>query len=74
MDSAHRAPHYHVMAKPVHTGFAAPILNYLRKFFIEDLYRRLGESYFWASNWLNLTPSPATMFPETANWQTSSDK
>ncbi|RXW25375.1 hypothetical protein EST38_g530 [Candolleomyces aberdarensis] len=56
-DATHVAPHYHVMAKPVHTGFAAPVLNYLRKFFIEDLYRRL-----------------ATMFPETANWLTSSDK
>ncbi|TEB40003.1 potassium transporter [Coprinellus micaceus] len=54
----HIAPHYHVMAKPVNgAGFAIPVLSYLRKLLIEDLYRRL-----------------ATMFPETGNWVTSSDK
>jgi hypothetical protein len=33
------------MAKPVNgAGFAIPVLSYLRKLLVEDLYRRLGRS------------------------------
>ncbi|KAF5319910.1 hypothetical protein D9611_011090 [Ephemerocybe angulata] len=56
--ATHVAPHYHVLSKVVDAGgFVSPVVNYLRKLLIEEVYRRF-----------------ATMFPETANWVTSSDQ
>ena len=35
-------PHYHVVSKNVDDGFMSPVLNYLRAFLIEGVYRRMG--------------------------------
>ena len=41
------APHYHVVSRQVHVGFISPVVNCLRSFLIEGLYRRLGRFIFF---------------------------
>ncbi len=38
-----RVPHYHVVSKKVEAGKLSVVVNYVRKYLIEDIYRRLGE-------------------------------
>ena len=56
-------------------GLVSPLVNYLRAFLIEAIYRRLGE-YVGIRFGLSYLPGScaATMFPETANWLTTADE
>jgi KUP system potassium uptake protein len=49
----HIVPHYQVVGKPVeHAGFLSPALTTVRKFLIEDIYRRLATMFPETGNWL----------------------
>ncbi|TFK33003.1 potassium transporter [Crucibulum laeve] len=50
--ATHIAPHYHVVSKKVDVGVISPIVNYLRKYLIEDIYRRLATMFPETANWL----------------------
>ena len=39
-----RIPHYDVISKRVEAGWATPVINVVRRFLIEEIYRRFGLS------------------------------
>ena len=45
-------PHYHVVSKRVEAGFMSPVVNFLRRWLIEDVYRRLATMFPQTANWL----------------------
>jgi len=50
--ATHIAPYYNIVSKPVEGGFLAPVASYIRKWFIEDLYKRLAMMFPDTANWL----------------------
>ncbi|KAF8799021.1 potassium transporter, partial [Phlegmacium glaucopus] len=50
--TTHIAPHYHVVSRKVDVGFISPVVNYMRAFLIEGLYRRLATMFPETANWL----------------------
>jgi len=50
-DTTHIVPHYHVIARHI-VIFGAPILNYLRKLLIEDVYRSIAYMFPETVTWL----------------------
>ena len=74
VDSGHSVPHYHVVSHKAHEGVISAVGAFIRKWLLEDVYRRIGAfgrfiGYFYGSFTLK-----ATMFPETANWLTPADE
>jgi hypothetical protein len=71
-------PHYHVVSKNVDVGVMSPVVNYLRAFLIEGVYRRMGRFSILSLGILSVADDDilftATMFPETANWLTPADE
>ncbi|KAF7364932.1 hypothetical protein MVEN_00363800 [Mycena venus] len=51
--TTHIAPHYHVVSKDVDAGRFSPIINWVRKYLIEDIYRRLATMFPETGNWLS---------------------
>jgi KUP system potassium uptake protein len=68
------APHYYVVSRKVHVGFLSPVVNYLRSFLIEGIYRRLGRFFGFVDFVCADGLFTANMFPETANWLTPADE
>ncbi|KAJ7700275.1 potassium transporter [Mycena metata] len=50
--TTHIAPHYHVISKYIDAGRLSPVLNWCRKYLIEDIYRRLVTMFPETANWL----------------------
>jgi len=50
--STHIAPHYHVVSKKVHAGAASIVVNWVRRFFVEEIYRRLSTMFPETDKWL----------------------
>ncbi|KIK08027.1 hypothetical protein K443DRAFT_86126 [Laccaria amethystina LaAM-08-1] len=50
--ATHIAPHYHVVSRKVEGGLLSPISNYIRRFFVEGVYRRLATMFPETANWL----------------------
>jgi len=50
--TTHIAPHYHVVSRKVNVGYISPVVNYLREFLIEGIYRRLDTMFPETANWL----------------------
>ncbi|PFH49945.1 hypothetical protein AMATHDRAFT_62055 [Amanita thiersii Skay4041] len=53
-NATHIVPHYHVVSKKVDVrfGFLSATVNFLRKWLIEDVYRRLATMFPQTANWL----------------------
>ncbi|KAG6833454.1 hypothetical protein H0H87_006821 [Tephrocybe sp. NHM501043] len=50
--ATHIVPRYHVVSKKVNAGVASVVVNWLRKYLIEDVYRRLATMFPETDNWL----------------------
>jgi KUP system potassium uptake protein len=50
--TTHIAPHYHVVSRQVDVGYISPVVNCIRAFLIEGLYRRLATMFPETANWL----------------------
>ncbi|KAF9013196.1 potassium transporter [Cyathus striatus] len=50
--ATHIAPHYHVVSKKVDVGALTPVVNYVRKVLVEDVYRRLATMFPETGKWL----------------------
>ncbi|KAF9468639.1 potassium transporter [Collybia nuda] len=50
--ATHIAPHYHVVSRKVDAGLITPIVNWIRQYLIEDIYRRLSTMFPETGNWL----------------------
>ncbi|RDB17948.1 High affinity potassium transporter [Hypsizygus marmoreus] len=50
--ATHIAPHYHVVSKKVDAGLLSTLVNWIRKYLIEDIYRRLATMFPETGNWL----------------------
>ncbi|KIK69708.1 hypothetical protein GYMLUDRAFT_34109 [Collybiopsis luxurians FD-317 M1] len=50
--ATHIVPHYHVMSKKVDAGYLSFAINYVRKYLIEEIYRRLATMFPETANWL----------------------
>ncbi|KAJ7797662.1 potassium transporter [Mycena olivaceomarginata] len=50
--TTHIAPHYHVVSKTVDVGTFSPVINWVRKYLIEDIYRRLATMFPETGNWV----------------------
>ncbi|KAJ7145273.1 potassium transporter [Mycena filopes] len=51
--TTHIAPHYHVISKRIDAGnYFSAVLNWCRKYLIEDIYRRLATMFPETGNWL----------------------
>lgn len=37
------APHYHVVSRTVNAGFLTTVVNWIRQYLVEEVYRRLGK-------------------------------
>lgn len=44
-------PHHHVISKFVNAGFLTPVINPIRRFLIESIYRRLATMFPESANW-----------------------
>ncbi|KAF8918970.1 potassium transporter [Mucidula mucida] len=51
-NTTHIVPHYHVVSKKVEAGKLSVVVNYVRKYLIEDIYRRLATMFPETANWL----------------------
>ncbi|KAJ7451614.1 potassium transporter [Mycena latifolia] len=49
--TTHIAPHYHVVSKHVDAGRISFAVNWVRKYLIEDIYRRLATMFPETGNW-----------------------
>ncbi|KAJ7689182.1 potassium transporter [Mycena rosella] len=49
--TTHIAPHYHVVSKHVDAGKFSFAVNWIRKYLIEDIYRRLATMFPETGNW-----------------------
>ncbi|KAG8832168.1 hypothetical protein FRC17_001875, partial [Serendipita sp. 399] len=71
-----RVPHYHVIARRI-IVFGAPIVNWIRKLLIEDVYRSIGQSLGVegaSSRDSDILTLIAYVFPETVTWLQSADE
>ncbi|KAJ7134907.1 potassium transporter [Mycena epipterygia] len=50
--TTHIAPHFHVISKHVDAGKFSLVVNWLRRYLIEDIYRRLATMFPETGNWL----------------------
>ncbi|KAF8627713.1 hypothetical protein AX15_004284 [Amanita polypyramis BW_CC] len=50
--ATHIVPHYHVVSKRAEAGFMSPVVNFVRRWLIEDVYRRLATMFPQTANWL----------------------
>ena len=50
-NSIYSIPHHHVISKFVNAGFLTPVINPIRRFLIESLYRRLATMFPESANW-----------------------
>ncbi|KAF8870459.1 potassium transporter [Infundibulicybe gibba] len=50
--ATHIAPHYHVVSKNVGAGPVFLVVNWLRRYLVEDVYRRLATMFPETANWL----------------------
>ncbi|KAJ6621773.1 potassium transporter [Mycena sp. CBHHK59/15] len=50
--TTHIAPHYHVVSKTVDAGRFSFAVNWVRRYLIEDIYRRLATMFPETGNWL----------------------
>ncbi|KAJ6585288.1 potassium transporter [Mycena capillaripes] len=50
--TTHIAPHYHVVSEYVDAGKFSFVVNWARKYLIEDIYRRLATMFPETGNWL----------------------
>ncbi|KAJ7029293.1 potassium transporter [Mycena alexandri] len=50
--TTHIAPHYHVISKHIDASKFSLVLNWCRKYLIEDIYRRLMTMFPETANWL----------------------
>ena len=77
VDSGQSVPHYHVISHKMHEGVISAVGAFIRKWLLEDVYRRIGAFGHSSSShrkFLWLIRIEATMFPETANWLTPADE
>ena len=74
IDSKHRVPHYHVVSHKTHKDVISAVRAYIRKWLLEDVYRRIGTFSHLIGYFYHLPTLKATMFPETANWLTPADE
>ncbi|KAF8139183.1 potassium transporter [Mycena galopus ATCC 62051] len=51
--TTHVAPRYHVVSKTIDVGTLSPIINWFRKYLIEDIYRRLATMFPDTGNWVS---------------------
>ncbi|KAK2465375.1 hypothetical protein APHAL10511_002729 [Amanita phalloides] len=51
-NATHVVPHYHVVSKRVDVGFMPSVVNFTRRWLIEDVYRRLATMFPQTANWL----------------------
>ena len=42
VDSGHSVPHYHVISHKMHEGVVSAVGAFIRKWVLEDVYRRIG--------------------------------
>ncbi|KAJ3818862.1 potassium transporter [Lentinula raphanica] len=50
--ATHIVPHYHVVSKKVDAGYLTFAVNYIRKYLIEEIYRRLTTMFPETANWM----------------------
>ncbi|KAI0061789.1 potassium transporter [Artomyces pyxidatus] len=50
--STHVVPHYDISSKGVNAGKLSPVVNWIRAFLLEDIYRRLTVMFPETVNWL----------------------
>ncbi|KAJ3786207.1 potassium transporter [Lentinula aff. detonsa] len=50
--ATHIVPHYHVVSKKVGAGYLTFVVNWVRKYLIEEIYRRLTTMFPETANWL----------------------
>ncbi|KAF5389290.1 hypothetical protein D9757_003396 [Collybiopsis confluens] len=50
--ATHIVPHYHVVSKKVNVGHLSFAVNYVRKYLIQEIYRRLATMFPETANWL----------------------
>ncbi|KAF9077481.1 potassium transporter [Rhodocollybia butyracea] len=50
--ATHVVPHYHVISKKVNAGYFSFMVNWVRKYLIEDIYNRLATMFPETANWL----------------------
>ncbi|KAG6916310.1 hypothetical protein DXG01_007358 [Tephrocybe rancida] len=50
--ATHIVPRYHVMSKRVNAGVVSVVVNWMRRYLIEDVYRRLATIFPETGNWL----------------------
>ncbi|KAJ7131679.1 potassium transporter [Mycena crocata] len=50
--TTHIAPHYHVVSKQIDAGRFSKAVNWIRKYLLEDIYRRLATMFPETGNWL----------------------
>lgn len=49
--TSHIIPHHYVISKHIDFSFASPVFNYIRRFLIEAIYRRLVTMFPETANW-----------------------
>ncbi|KAF8349491.1 potassium transporter [Amanita rubescens] len=50
--ATHIVPHYHIVSKKVEVRFMSPVVNFVRRWLLEDVYRRLATMFPQTANWL----------------------
>ncbi|KAF7348337.1 hypothetical protein MSAN_01787700 [Mycena sanguinolenta] len=50
--TSHIVPHYYVVSKKLDAGRLSPVINWVRKYLIEDIYRRLATMFPETGNWV----------------------
>ncbi|KAJ7069610.1 potassium transporter-domain-containing protein [Mycena amicta] len=50
--TTHIAPHYHIVSKTIEAGKLSFAVNWVRKYLLEDIYRRLATMFPETGNWL----------------------
>ncbi|KAK2467234.1 hypothetical protein APHAL10511_000783 [Amanita phalloides] len=51
-NTTHIVPHYHIVSQKPYYGRIAVVTNYIRKWLLEDLYRRVATMFPETANWL----------------------
>jgi KUP system potassium uptake protein len=74
VDFGHSVPHYHVVSHKAHEGVVSAVGAFIRKWLLEDVYRRIGAFAHFIGYFCGSFTLKATMFPETANWLTPADE
>ncbi|KAJ4482322.1 potassium transporter [Lentinula aciculospora] len=50
--ATHIVPHYHVVSKKINAGYLTFIANWIRKYLIEEIFRRLATMFPETANWM----------------------